>query len=64
VPIEGLPPDLLDPPPGCPFQPRCPYAIDRCVSDNPSLEPVVSGHPIACWVGVTGGIEQRELEAA
>jgi oligopeptide transport system ATP-binding protein len=60
VPIEGLPPDLIDPPSGCPFQPRCPYAIDRCVTDNPGLEPVVPGHPIACWVDVTRGAEQRE----
>src|ERR671929_1003300 len=57
VPIEGLPPDLVDPPPGCPFQPRCPYAIERCVPENPSLEPVVPGHRIACWVDVTGGQE-------
>ena len=64
VPIEGLPPDLIDPPSGCPFQPRCPYAIDRCLAENPSPEPVVPGHPVACWVDVTGGIEQRELEAA
>jgi oligopeptide transport system ATP-binding protein len=56
VPIEGLPPDLIDPPPGCPFQPRCPYAIERCI-ENPSLEPVVPGHRIACWVDVTGGKE-------
>ena len=57
VPIEGLPPDLVDAPPGCPFQPRCPYAIERCVPENPSLEPVVPGHRIACWVDVTGGRE-------
>src|SRR5919202_1087248 len=57
VPIEGLPPDLVDPPPGCPFQPRCPYSIERCIPENPSLEPVVPGHRIACWVDVTGGRE-------
>src|SRR5438067_8097630 len=57
VPIEGLPPDLVDAPAGCPFQPRCPYAIERCVPENPSLEPVVPGHRIACWVDVTGGKE-------
>ena len=43
VPIEGLPPDLVDAPPGCPFQPRCPYAVERCIPENPSLEPVVPG---------------------
>ena len=55
VPIEGLPPDLIDAPPGCPFQPRCFYAVDRCLEENPSLEPVTRGHTIACWVDVTGG---------
>jgi oligopeptide transport system ATP-binding protein len=55
VPIEGLPPDLIDAPPGCPFQPRCVYAVDRCAEENPSLEPVSRGHTIACWVDVTGG---------
>ena len=60
VPIEGLPPDLVDPPPGCAFQPRCPYALERCLTEKPSLEPVVPGHRIACWVDVTG--PQADLE--
>jgi oligopeptide transport system ATP-binding protein len=55
IPIEGLPPDLIDAPQGCPFVPRCTYKIDRCVEENPSLEPVKQGHNIACWVDVTGG---------
>ncbi len=55
IPIEGLPPDLVDAPKGCPFVPRCTYKVDRCVDENPSLEPVEPGHTIACWVDVTGG---------
>ena len=55
IPIEGLPPDLIDAPTGCPFMPRCTYKVDRCVEENPSLEPVDVGHNIACWVDVTGG---------
>jgi oligopeptide transport system ATP-binding protein len=55
IPIEGLPPDLIDAPVGCPFVPRCTYKVDRCVEENPSLEPVEPGHMIACWVDVTGG---------
>jgi oligopeptide transport system ATP-binding protein len=55
IPIEGLPPDLVDAPQGCPFVPRCTYKVDRCVEENPSLEPVERGHTIACWVDVTGG---------
>jgi len=54
VPIEGLPPDLVDAPPGCAFEPRCPYAIGRCSVETPRLEPVVPGHRIACWVDVAG----------
>ncbi len=55
IPIEGLPPDLIDAPAACPFAPRCVYAIDRCRQENPTLQPVGRGHHIACWVDVTGG---------
>lgn len=55
IPIEGLPPDLIDMPDACPFNPRCPYKVDRCLHQNPPLEPVKRGHYIACWVDVTGG---------
>ncbi|MBC7232708.1 MAG: ABC transporter ATP-binding protein [Chloroflexi bacterium] len=55
TPIEGLPPDLIDMPPGCPFAPRCRYAIDRCLEENPKLETVARRHSVACWVDVTGG---------
>jgi oligopeptide transport system ATP-binding protein len=51
-PIEGLPPDLIDLPVGCPFEARCAYAIDKCRTDLPHLEPVSPGHRIACWVDV------------
>jgi peptide/nickel transport system ATP-binding protein len=44
VPIMGQPPSPIDPPPGCPFAPRCPYRMERCVLEQPRLEPV-SGHP-------------------
>ncbi|MHA1982725.1 MAG: ABC transporter ATP-binding protein [Candidatus Hodarchaeales archaeon] len=37
--IPGNPPDLLYPPPGCPFKARCEYAIEKCGEDIPSLEP-------------------------
>lgn len=52
TPIEGLPPDLISLPPGCPFAPRCEYVIDRCLEENPSLEPVDIDHSVACWVDV------------
>jgi len=40
VSIPGLPPDLLDPPPGCRFHPRCPYAMDICRNKEPPLEKI------------------------
>ena len=39
--IPGAPPSLTDPPPGCPFHPRCPYAFERCRTEVP--ESVVTG---------------------
>jgi oligopeptide transport system ATP-binding protein len=53
--IEGLPPDLIALPKGCPFAARCDYVLDKCLEENPALEPVGPGHYIACWVDVTGG---------
>ncbi len=53
--IEGLPPDLIDLPAGCPFYARCKYRIERCITENPPLEPVAPGHKIACWVDVRTG---------
>lgn len=49
VPIDGLPPDLLDPPSHCPFAPRCEFVVERCWEANPPLEYVSDGHASACW---------------
>jgi len=51
--IPGAPPNLLVEPHGCPFAPRCEYAIERCQAENPSLAQIAPGHSIACWVDVT-----------
>jgi oligopeptide/dipeptide ABC transporter ATP-binding protein len=48
--IEGLPPDLIAPPPGCEFNPRCPFRVERCFVEDPELEPVGAGQYAACWV--------------
>jgi len=50
--IEGLPPDLIDLPKGCPFYARCKYRIDKCATQNPPLETVGVGHKAACWIDV------------
>lgn len=47
--IVGEPPDLLDPPSGCRFHPRCPYATPICEKEDPRWEEIESGHFIACW---------------
>jgi peptide/nickel transport system ATP-binding protein len=49
VSIPGSPPDLIDPPPGCKFHPRCPFASDRCKREAPPLEDFGGGHAAACW---------------
>ncbi len=55
TPIDGLPPDLIEMDAGCPFAPRCKFAIDRCLQENPKLETVGRRHVVACWVDVAGG---------
>lgn len=49
APLVGEPPDLMLPPPGCRFHPRCPFATDQCSTDEPVMEDVGDGHMVACW---------------
>jgi oligopeptide/dipeptide ABC transporter ATP-binding protein len=63
-PIEGMPPDLIDPPPGCAFQPRCPYAVEQSEREAPSLEQVAPGHWVACWVDVRTAPRRDALATA
>jgi peptide/nickel transport system ATP-binding protein len=46
--IAGTVPSLLDPPPGCRFAPRCPFASAVCVASTPPLREVEPGHKVAC----------------
>lgn len=46
--IPGVPPDLAEPPIGCRFHPRCPYAIEKCKEEPPLLE-IEPDHKVACW---------------
>ena len=48
VSIPGSPPDLLFPPSGCRFHPRCKYAMDICRKERPELRKVVENHYVAC----------------
>jgi oligopeptide transport system ATP-binding protein len=50
VSIPGLPPDLIALPKGCPFAPRCGYAVEQCLAEMPSLEMTdQTEHSVACW---------------
>ncbi len=46
--IPGLPPELLNLPSGCPFHPRCPFAMEICHSEKPLLQSPSEGHQVAC----------------
>jgi len=46
--VAGEVPNPLDPPPGCAFHPRCPYANERCRREAPALEALVDGAAVAC----------------
>ncbi len=51
-PIPGLPPDLVNVPPGCPFYPRCSFHMPVCLEQRPLLRPVDTGHVTACWADI------------
>jgi peptide/nickel transport system ATP-binding protein len=61
--IGGRPPDLVSPPKGCPFSPRCPYARERCHEERPVLteSPTTPGHFYACFYPV-GSPETAEIK--
>jgi len=48
--IEGIAPDLLRPPSGCRFHPRCPFRVDKCFNDPPPLVEVKPDQMASCWV--------------
>jgi len=54
APIEGQPPDMMCPQVGCPFQPRCTYAIPKCSTKKPELDEIAESHFAACWVASNG----------
>ena len=46
--IAGEVPSALDPPSGCRFHPRCPFAMPRCATETPARQEVAPGHSVAC----------------
>ena len=50
VAIDGSPPDLFDPPRGCAYHPRCPYAMRVCAAQAPLLSTLSTDHQTRCWL--------------
>jgi peptide/nickel transport system ATP-binding protein len=57
VPIPGNIPNLISPPTGCRFHPRCSYMVEKCVSQIPPLEPIGEGREVSChrWKEISLG---------
>jgi peptide/nickel transport system ATP-binding protein len=51
---RGAPPNLIRPPSGCRFHPRCPHAMQVCAQDRPPAAEVALGHSSACWLHAKG----------
>jgi len=50
IPIKGSPPDLMNPPEGCPFSTRCKYAMRICLEQAAPLFEISDGHKSSCWL--------------
>jgi oligopeptide transport system ATP-binding protein len=50
IPIPGSPPDMADPPKGCPFTARCPYSMRICADEMPEYTSFSHEHKAACWL--------------
>lgn len=50
IPIEGLPVDMLNPPAGCPFAPRCRSCMKICLRSMPAYTQLSNAHSSACWL--------------
>jgi peptide/nickel transport system permease protein len=71
--IPGSPPDLVEPPPGCRFHPRCPLAMEVCRAQLPATLTGPGGHSVECWAqsppeaippGGTARLSMKEIAVA
>ncbi|HEY3291404.1 MAG TPA: dipeptide ABC transporter ATP-binding protein [Anaerolineae bacterium] len=60
--LQGDVPSPINPPSGCNFHPRCPWAIDKCKTDIPPLEEMRPGHLAACWVARQRIDDEKQLK--
>ena len=63
-PVAGEVPNPIDPPPGCAFHPRCPFANDRCRAEPPELRAAPSGARAACHAVAEGRLADGPARAA
>ena len=56
-PIEGMVPNLVHPPSGCRFHPRCKLAMPMCAAREPHLKEIALGHQVSCWLYEDGVIQ-------
>jgi peptide/nickel transport system ATP-binding protein len=61
--IPGRPPSLLNPPTGCRFRDRCPFAFEKCVEEPPFVE-LRPGHEVACWKAMDDNAPARTEPAS
>jgi oligopeptide transport system ATP-binding protein len=60
IPIEGTPVDMLNPPEGCPFAPRCEHTMKICLEKMPPYVELGEGHRSACWLRVQDSLNQGQ----
>ena len=63
IPIEGTPVDMLNPPEGCPFAPRCEDCMQICLKKMPPYVDVGPNHRSACWLCVKDKMDKKEEQA-
>ena len=60
IPIEGTPVDMLNPPDGCPFAPRCESCMQICLKKMPPYVELGNNHRSACWLRVKDEMDKKE----
>jgi peptide/nickel transport system ATP-binding protein len=61
---KGAAPNLVAPPPGCRFHPRCPHAMAVCATTVPTMMPISAGHQTACWLHASGLTDEQKAPLA